>query len=276
MQHGEGTFKGTGGFDLYYQCWLPDGELKASMVLVHGLGEHSGRYLNLVQWLVPKGYGVYAYDQRGHGRTPGQRGHVERWEEFREDLRVFRHWVRGEQPRYPLFLMGHSFGGLVVLEHVLHHPEGLRGVVVSAPALSVAGFSPFRVVLSRFLSRIWPRFSLHTGLDVSGLSRDSQVVKAYVEDPLVHFKGTSRMGGEAYLAIQWTRAHAGDLDVPLLVLHGGGDRLVPPDASRTFFEQVSSPDKVRYEYAGYYHEMHNDVERERPLSDLEAWLEVHL
>lgn len=276
MYHNEGTFNGAGGLELYYQRWRFGGEPKAALVIVHGIGEHSGRYPNVINRLVPKGYVIHAFDHRGHGRSPGQRAYINRWTEFQEDVHAFLDLVRAEEPDRPLFLMGHSLGGLIVLEYVLYHHEGLRGLVASGPGLSQQGVSPFLITLSRILSRIWPRFSIETGLDATAISRDPAVVEAYVNDPLVHSKGTARLGAEMYEAIQWTKAHAADLQVPLLILHGGADRLVPPETSRAFFAQVALADKERHEYEGFYHEPHNDVGWEQPLGDLEDWLERHL
>ncbi|HEY74831.1 MAG TPA: alpha/beta hydrolase [Thermoflexia bacterium] len=276
MNHSEGTFQGYGGLELYYQRWRPEGEPKAVLVIVHGFGEHSGRYGNVVDWLVPKGYAVYGFDLRGHGRSPGQRGYIHRWAEYREDVRAFLTFVQEQEPGRPLFLMGHSMGGLIVLDYALHHPEGLQGVIGSGPALAQTGVSPFLVALGRLFSRFWPRFGLDTKLDATAISRDPAVVDAYVNDPLVHSVATARLGAEMTETMEWVNAHAADLRVPLLILHGGADRLVPPEASRAFLERVALEDKTYHEYEGYYHEPHNEVGWERPLADLEAWLEDHL
>ncbi len=276
MRHDEGTFKGAGGLELYAQRWRPDGEPKAVLAIVHGFGEHSGRYPNIVSRLVPKGYAVYGFDHRGHGRSPGQRGYINRWEEFRQDVHQFLEWVRAQEPDRPLFLMGHSMGGLIVLEYALHEPEGLRGVIASAPLLAQAGISPILFTLSRLMSRIWPTLSMNTKLDASTISRDPAVVQAYVSDPLVHSLGTPRLATEITAAVAWTHAHAGELRVPLLLFYGSADRLVPPEGSRAFFDHVTLADKERHEYEGYFHETHNDVGWERPVSDLEDWLERHL
>ncbi|MGQ9629309.1 MAG: lysophospholipase [bacterium] len=277
MEHSEGTFRGAGGLDLYYQFWRPEGgECRAVLAIVHGFGEHSGRYTSVVNYLAPRGFAIYGFDNRGHGRSPGQRGYINSWSEYREDVRAFLRMVREQEPGQPLFLMGHSIGGLIALECALHHPEGLRGVIASGPTLGRVGISPFLLILSRILSWVWPRFTMDTKLDSSAISRDPAVVKAYREDPLVHGKGTARLGTEMTAAVDWTQAHAADLQVPLLILHGEADRLAPPEASLAFFEKVTFPDKERYEYKGGYHEPHNDINREQVLADLLQWLERHL
>ena len=273
MEHSEGTFKGTGGMELFYQRWRPDEEPKATLAIVHGIGEHSGRYDNVVDILVPKRYAIYGFDHRGHGRSPGQRGHINAWAEFREDVRRFLEMVHNEEPDPPLFLMGHSLGGLIVLEYVLHHPEGLQGVVASAPGLSTEGLPAVLIALSKVLSRVWPSLSLATGLDAAGISRDPDVVETYKEDPLVHDKATPRLATEGPKAIRWTLDHAADLQIPLLIIHGTDDPIVPVEASRNFFDKVTVEDKEMREYEGFYHECHNDVGYEEPINDLADWLE---
>ncbi|MDH7485555.1 MAG: alpha/beta hydrolase [Anaerolineae bacterium] len=276
MKHIEGTFTGYGGLELYAQCWRPEGEARATLAVVHGFGEHSGRYGNVVNWFVPKGYIVCAFDMRGMGRSPGRRGHINSWTELREDTRAFLQWARAQDAGLPLFLLGHSQGGLVVLDYALHYPQGLAGVVASGPTLGKLPVSPPMIMLARLLSSVWPRFTQDVKLDATALSRDPAVPEAYVSDPLVHGLATARLGTEILKAIEWVQAHAADMAVPCLIVHGGADRLVPPEGSRIFFEKMTLADKTRYEYEGYYHEVYNDVGKERVLADVEAWLESHM
>ncbi len=272
MEHREASFQGVGGLALSYQSWRPDGGFRATLAIVHGLGEHSGRYMNIVNHLVPRGYVVYCYDLRGHGRSPGKRGHFNAWAELRGDLEAFLDMVRKSETGRPLFLMGHSMGGLIVLEYALHHPEGLTGVIASAPGLSTEGLSPLMIRVSKLLSGILPSLSVATGLDATGISRDPAVVKAYVEDPLVHARGTPRAAVEGTTAIEWTLAHAADWQPPLLIVHGDADRLVPVRASGVFFDRVAVAHKQRIVYDGGYHEPHNDTCHPQLLADLERWL----
>ncbi len=276
MNHTEGTFDGFEGLELYYQRWRPEGKVKAILAVVHGFGEHSGRYGNVVDWFAPKGYAVYSFDLRGHGRSPGPRGYVNSFAEFREDVKAFLEFIHEQEPGCPVFLLGHSTGGLIVLEYVLHHPEGLVGVVASAPMLAQADVSPLLVLLSKVLSRVLPRFTLTVGLDTTALSRDAAVVEAYVNDPLVHGLGTPRLGTELIKAYEWTQAHAADLSIPCLIVHGSADRIIPPEGSRVFYENVTFADKERRAYEDYYHEVFNDVGKEQVLADVEAWVERRL
>lgn len=277
MKHSIGTFTGAGQVALYYQRWQDAQEPPcAVLAIVHGFGEHSGRYSTVVERLTARGYVVYGFDHRGHGRSPGQRGHIDAWAEFRQDVAAYLRLIAREEPAMPLFLMGHSLGGLIVLEYALRHPEGLCGVIASGPALGQPGLSPALLMLSRLLSRVWPRFSMDTKLDAATLSRDPAALQAHRDDTLVHSRGSARLGTEVSAAAAWTQAHAGDLRVPLLIVHGGADRLVPPEQSRLFFDHVALADKERYEYAGVYHEPHNDIDAARVLADIERWLERHL
>ncbi len=277
MDHAEGTFEGDGGLELYCQSWRPKDETRAVLAIVHGLGEHSGRYMNVVRHLVPRGYAVHGFDHRGFGRSPGPHGHIDSWAQFRGDVRAFVRSVEDAVPGRPLFLMGHSMGGLIVLDYVLHHADGLRGTVVSGAGLEPGGVAKAHLVLlARLLSRLWPRFTLDLGLDAAGVSRDPEVVRAFEEDPLRHDRGSVRFGTETLDAIEWIKARPTEIALPLLMIHGGADRLVSPEGTRAFFERVTFADKELHVYEGFYHEPHNDVGHERLLGDLESWLERHL
>jgi alpha-beta hydrolase superfamily lysophospholipase len=276
MDHAESTFSGFEGLELRYQRWRPEGETIATLVIVHGFGEHSGRYGNVVSWFVPQGYAVYAFDLRGHGRSPGPRGYLNTWEEIHGDVKLFLELVHEQEPGRDVFLLGHSMGGLIVLEYALHQPEGLAGVIGSGPLLAQAGVSPFLTALGKILSGILPRLTLDSGLDATALSRDTAVVEAYVNDPLVHSMGTPRLCAELARVTEWTQAHAAEMCIPCLIVHGSADRLAPPEGSRVFYERMTLADKERLVYAGYYHEVFNDVGKTRVLAAVEAWMERHL
>jgi alpha-beta hydrolase superfamily lysophospholipase len=252
----------------------------AALVLVHGLGEHCGRYQNLVDYLVPRGVALYGFDLRGHGRSAGQRGHIDSWDEMRGDLSHFLHYAkRAEGGDRPLFLLGHSLGGLIVLEYGLHADRAapaLAGVIASAPGLSAGGLSPLLILLARVLSRFQPGLTLKTGLDATTLSRDPAVVTAYQEDPLVHGLGTPRLTTESLAAIDRVFAAAPGWRAPLLTIYGTADRLVPPEPSLRFFDQVPIEDKTLIAYEGGFHECHNDIVYERVMADLHGWLSRHL
>ncbi|MBI9075219.1 MAG: lysophospholipase [Desulfatibacillum sp.] len=273
MKHLEGIIQRGPGQDLYYQRWRPEQDAKAVVAIVHGFGEHSGRYANVVNSLVPAGYAVYSFDNRGHGKSFGKRGHIDGWEDFRTDVFAFLEMVREKEPERPLYLMGHSLGGLIALEFVLRLPDGLDGAIISGPALTQGAVSPVLLIASRLISMVWPGFALDTKLESNDISKDPQVVMAYQKDPLVHSMASARFGTEMGSAIKWVRKHAEDLQAPILIIHGGDDRLVDPKCSREFFENITLEDKTRIEYEGYFHETHNDLNWEKPVGDILDWLE---
>ena len=276
MKHDECVLERGARRRLYMQWWRPETASKAVLLIVHGFGEHSGRYQNIVNTLVPRGFAVYSFDNHGHGRSSGKRGHVARWEVFRSDVAAAAARVREKEPGVPFFIMGHSMGGLIVLEYVLHHPQGLSGMIVSGPALSQEAVSPVMLAAGRVISRIWPSFTMDTKLAASAVSRDAEVVRAYESDPLVHSMGSARLGTEMGKAMKYVLANAHALTLPVLIIHGGADQLVPARTSRELFEKISSQDKTRLDYPGAYHETHNDLGWEKPVAEIAGWLEKHL
>jgi len=275
MNHFESHFEGYKGLSLYLQGWQAE-QPKAVLAIVHGFGEHSGRYLNIINKLVPEGFTVVSFDHRGHGKSPGKRGHVMNWNEYTEDVELFLKHVLGKQKDLPVFLMGHSMGGLIVLTYAISNQDGLKGLIASAPLLAQPAISAVLVFISRILSKIWPGFSIDTKLDVNSISRDPEAIEAYKQDPLVHSMASARFGTELTSAMEWTQAHADELKMPLLVLHGAADPLVPEQGSEIFFKNASSQDKTRNLYPDGLHEPHNDLDREKVTDDLLNWLNAHL
>lgn len=268
----EGWFRGAGGLSLFRRAWRPAGAPRAVLINVHGLGDHSGLYPALVEHFTARGLVVHAPDVRGNGRSHGQRAYVERWDEYREDLGCFLGAVRSEEPGLPIFLLGNSLGGLIVLDYALHHPEGIQGVIAASPPLGRLGVPAPLLALGRVLSRLWPRFSLRTGMDLSGLARDPAVIETVLADPLFHRAGTARLSTEVTAAIARVQQAAPRFPLPLLLLHGSADRMVRPEGSRAFAARVGHPDRELREYAGAYHVLFADLDRERVLTDVERWI----
>jgi alpha-beta hydrolase superfamily lysophospholipase len=272
--HVEGSFRTGDGLDLYYQRWLPAGDPRSAVVLVHGFNEHCGRYARAVRTLTERGHVVYGFDQRGFGRSPGRRTHIERWAQYREDLGAFLQLVRREQGIRPLFLYGHSLGGVIVLDYALADPAGIRGIVCASSALApAAAVKPYLAPIARLLSRVWPTLALDPGLDRDALSREPAVVQAYVADPLVQHRATMRFGAESLKGADSVNARAAQLSVPILILHGEADGLSPPSCSRRLFESIRGEDKSLRLYPGAYHELHNDLDFATVLSDVCAWID---
>jgi acylglycerol lipase len=277
MKHQEGFFNGIGDTNIYYQCWLPDGDPRAVLLLAHGLAEHSGRYTNVINHFVPLGYAVYGLDHIGHGKSEGHRVYVERFEDFSETLKRYYDMVAGWQPQKPIFLIGHSMGGLISAIYLLTYQAGLAGAVLSAPAIKAPGsISPVTLFAGRLFSTLLPKMGL-AQLRAEGTSRDPAVVQAYIDDPLVVYPGkiTARLTGELMAAMKRINAEAGSITLPLLVLQGSGDPMVNPEGARLLINAVSSPDKTLKVYDGLYHEVFNEPERAQVLGDVEAWLAAH-
>jgi alpha-beta hydrolase superfamily lysophospholipase len=264
-------YEGAGGTRLYCRSW-PLAAPLATLIALHGLGDHSGLYPMIGETLSARGIAVLTPDLRGNGHSPGPRGYIDAWRDLREDLGRLVERTRAEAPGRPLYLLGMSLGGLVVLDYALHHPDGLRGVIALSPPLGALGVPAPLLALGRVLSRVWPRFSLETGMDLSGLSRDPAVVERVLADPLFHRRGTARLSTEVTRTITRVQSEAGRFAVPLLVQHGAADRMVPPEGSRRFIARVGHPDHQLIEYPGAYHALVADLDSERVLADLAGWV----
>ncbi len=275
MQTNQGTLTSSDGLGLFYQAWLPDDAPKAAIVAIHGAGDHGSRFAWLAERLAGSGYAIYAPDLRGHGRSQGQRGFIRRWSEYDSDLRATIDHVRDQDGQAPLFLMGHSLGGLLVLEYATRRADGLAGVAAISPGLRPQ-FPRWKVALARVLTKMMPRLRLDAGFDIDGLSRDLEVMREHHADTLRWSKGSIRLGTEVLDTVGWLFAHANELSVPVCLFHGTADRLVPPDGTRDFFARLGAADKQLREYEGGYHIPWLDTNREELLADLQGWLADHL
>ncbi|MFN2601616.1 MAG: lysophospholipase [Gemmatimonadaceae bacterium] len=269
----EFNFSGDEGISLLGKCWAPSQRPRAVVALVHGISEHSGRYSAVVDGLTTAGFAVCAFDLRGHGRSEGQRGHIDRWSQYRGDVLAYLEQVKTRYPRLPVFLYGHSLGALIVTEYVLYHPDGLAGMIVSGIPLRPTGVAKKPLVLlARSLSHIWPTFSVSLGVDGTRLTRDAAMVRAYDEDPLVHHTATARWGTETLEAIDRVKKRMSEIGIPILILHGEEDPVNAVQGGKELFTGVSSKDKELHLYPGGKHEPHNDIVREQVVSDVEKWL----
>jgi acylglycerol lipase len=277
MKHEEGFFKGARDHRIYYRYWLPEGEAKAILLVVHGLAEHGGRYGNLVHHFLPLGYAVYAIDHLGHGRSEGARVYVERFTEYTDTLVAFREMIRNWQKDKPVFLIGHSMGGLIGSLYLLDHQGELAGAVFSGPAVKVPDNIPaIAIFAGKVFSALAPKLRL-IALDAAGVSRDPAVVRAYETDPLVYRgKMTARLGSEMLKAMRRVAVEASRITLPLLILQGSADRLVDPSGAQMLHDRASSLDKRIILYEGLYHEVFNEPEHDRVIKDVEMWLESHL
>jgi len=277
MKHIDGTFKGPRGLDIYYQGWLPDGEVKAVLFIVHGLGEYCGRYTNVVNHFVPLGYAVYGLDHIGHGKSGGDREMLKRFEDYTEPLKTYYKMVTSWQPGKPVFIYGHSLGGLITSFHLLDEQDSFKGAIISAAGVKVPeNISGTTVIMGKVLSVLAPKAGI-LGLDTNYLSHDKAVVDTYNADPLVfHGKTPARLAAEMLRAMMRVSAEAGKITLPVFIFHGGGDKIVDPAASIMLNEKISSKDKSFKIYEGDFHEVHNEFDREVMFKNLEEWLAAHV
>lgn len=277
MHHLDGYFKSVRDTEIYYQAWLPEKDVQAAILIVHGLGEHSGRYDNVVNHFVPLGYAIYGFDLIGHGKSEGEREYIERFEDYTEILNEYIGMVKSWQEEKQLFLLGHSIGGTIVIYYLLDHPQDFPGVVISAPTILIPkGTTQMTIATAKVLSKITPKLGMMQ-LDPSGVSSDPKVVSDYVNDPLVyHGKTPVRFMAETLRAILRINDEIENLTQPLMVLSGSEDVLADPNGSRLLFEKVSSTEKKLKVYKGFHHEVLNEPEQASVLADMEVWLKARL
>ena len=277
MKHQDGYLKGVRDTNIYYQYWLPEGDPKAILLIAHGLAEHSGRYMNVVNHLVPSGYAVYGIDHIGHGKSDGKRVYVERFQDYTETLKNYFDMIQEWQPNKSIFLIGHSMGGLISASYLLNHQDELSGAVLSGPSIKVPdNISKAVIFVGKILSIIIPGAGL-VQLDSDGVSRDSSVVEAYVNDPLVYTgKATARLGAELIKTMQNVTRQAAKINLPIMIAQGSDDKLVDPGGAQLLYDLIGSKDKTIKIYNGLYHEIFNEPEHEQVLSDVTTWIDSHL
>lgn len=277
MKHHERYFKSIRDADIYYQYWLPEGEPKAILFVVHGIAEHSGRYMNVVNHFVPAGYAVYGIDHIGHGKSDGKRVYVERFQDYTKTLKKYFDMIRGWQAEKQIFLVGHSMGGLISAAYLLEHQDELTGAVLSGPGIKVPdNISNAVIFAGKMLSVVMPKAGI-IQLDAEGICRDPAVVDAYVNDQLVYTgKITARLGAEMLKTMKHVTESAKKIRLPIMIVQGGSDKLVDPSGAQFLYDSVSSEDKTIKIYDGLYHEVFNEPEHGQVLDDVNVWLESHL
>ena len=273
MDTAEGRLKTPDGLKIFTRQWETPNP-RALCLVVHGIGEHSGRYEGLAKELNRRGFSAAALDHRGHGRSEGRRGDCRSIEDFIGDFHRFVEQVREESPSTPRIIVGHSLGGLIALYYAARHPDLIRGIAVSSPALRLAQpSSRLKVALAEGLDRILPKTHLPNGVNPRLLSHDPAVAAAYEQDPLVHRVITARCAVALREAMNGASKLAAQLTTPCLILQGGEDRICDPQASVEFAAAVSQAPVTLRRYDGLYHEVFNEPERSRVIRDLIDWTE---
>lgn len=260
------------GIQLFYRL-SPVSEPQGSVLIIHGFAEHSQRYGHVIQELNNAGFSTAAIDLRGHGSSEGSRGFVGSFSEYLEDVETGCQIVADHLGDAPLFILGHSMGGLVVANYAAENPEGLAGIILSAPAMAFAVQVPgWKRALGEVMSKYMPHFSIPAGVQPQYLSHDTEIVAAYEKDPMVFGSARARWYTETLAAQQLALEASPFMNIPLLIQVGGDDRIVDSPTGVAFYERYQGEDKTLHVYEGFYHEIYNETKREKPLSDLKIWL----
>jgi len=263
------------GAQIFWREWLAE-HPKALVVLVHGLGEHCGRYHHVAKIFNQEGYSLFSFDLRGHGKTPGKRGHAPSYDTLVKDVEEVIASARSRFPNLPVFIYGHSMGGSIALYFGFTSKTPINGMIVTSPGLRTAQpVPPAKKLIANVFGVLMPSMTVDNGLYLPGLSRDTAVIDAYKADPLVHPMISAKLGLDLMRHGEWMIEHAGEFTIPLLLMQGTADQLVNPAATAEFASKVKSP--ITYmEFDGWYHELHNEPEKARPIKAIVDWIGSHL
>lgn len=277
MKQKEFSWKTKDGMKLYAKEWIPDGKVKASIALVHGLGEHIGRYEYVAEAFTEAGYAMTGFDLRGHGKSDGIRGFSTSNDAVMDDISQNIQNAKNDFPNVPTFLYGHSLGGNLVLYYSLTRKPEVKGVIATSPGLGTAKpLPPALLVLTKMLYRLAPSMQINNTLETSGLSRDPEVEKKYLADPLVHPYISPRLALDMFKNGDYCLEHAPEFPLPLLLMQGSEDHLVSVEKTRKF-AMAAPMNKITYkQWDGYYHELHNEPEKDNVLKTMIAWEDQEL
>lgn len=271
----EGTFFGYQDAELFYQVWRP-AEIRGTIVLTHGIGEHSECYDHLAQALANEAWQTVAWDLRGHGKSEGKRGYVRHFSDYSDDLVHFIDFVKASliDKSKPLCLLGHSLGGLITTKTLTQYsPQGIAAVALSSPALGLSVSIPvFKEKSAHFLAQWAPKLTLHNEIPYEHLHKDSELLKLYKSDPLRHEKISPKLYLGMLEAMEEVKIRAPEIHIPFLMQLSGQDQVVSTPEAKNFFQQVGSKKKELLVYEDSFHEIFNDVEQEQVIQDLKNFL----
>jgi alpha-beta hydrolase superfamily lysophospholipase len=275
MSHFEFEQKSFDELNLYFQGWQVDDGQKGVICLVHGLGEHSGRYAHWAALLNKAGYSVLAFDLRGHGKSQGKKGHAPSFAAYMKDIHLLLGDAESRFPGLLCFLYGHSLGGVLVSNYVLREKPQLAGVIITSPGFRTAlEQQKVKIVMAKIMGSLLPELSMPTGLDPNAISRDPDVINKYINDPLVHGIATAAMAKNTFNAISWAFENASEWSLPLLLMHGEKDQIAYVQGSREFASKVKGDCTLKI-WPGLFHEIHNEPEKEQVFEYLRQWLDNH-
>jgi alpha-beta hydrolase superfamily lysophospholipase len=274
----EGNLRAKDGFSVYWKAWIPEAKPKAVIHLIHGYGEHASRYGTLVNELVPAGYAIFGTDHRGHGKSDGTRGYVENFQDFIDDEKQFSDEVIKQAfTGIPHVLVGHSMGSLIAINFAEQFPDEIKAVVLfGTGSLPGKGVPKILVPLTRILATLLPKIRMKFPLPPEFISRDPEVVKDYLNDPLVYNVITPRLANEMNKLLAIGGKNAGRITKPVLILHGSADTAF--SGQKELLDAIGSQDKTLKIYNGLRHEAFNELpaDRAKVLADLHTWLDAHV
>ena len=276
MKHSEMQWQSKDALDLHAQCWEPKGKVKGVICMVHGLGEHSGRYDHWAKKLTGTGYAFLIFDLRGHGKSGGQPGHTPSFDHYAEDVSILLKNAENKFPGKPCFLYGHSLGGTIILYYLTQRQPELAGAIATAAGLhSALAEQKVKVILARLLGSLMPKGSMPSGLEQEALSKDPAVIDAYRNDPLVHDRISFGFGKYALDAVTYIFSNANRINLPLLLMSAKDDRIAYASGSEELAGLVSGDCTLKI-WEGLYHELHNDLEQDDVFIYLKDWLDSKL
>jgi acylglycerol lipase len=271
----EGSFEGIGGLKIFTRAWRPAGRVRGAVVIVHGFNSHGGYYLWVAEQLATSGLAVHALDLRGRGRSDGERFYVQKFGDYVTDLATLVTMVKAREPGLPVFLLGHSAGGVVACLYALDHAGDIAGLVCESFAHEVPA-PEFALAVLKGLSHVAPHAHV-LKLKNEDFSRDPKVVAAMNADPLIaHEVQPTQTVAEMVRADERLKKEFAKITQPVLILHGTADKATKPSGSQHFFDKAGSKDKTLKLYDGHYHDLLNDVGKEEVMADIKSWLELHV
>jgi alpha-beta hydrolase superfamily lysophospholipase len=276
IEHEEEFFDGAHATKLYAQWWRPrDGKVRGALVIVHGLRDYSARYGELAERLAKDGIAVYAADLRGHAHSAGKRVSIQTFDDYLDDLDILMRRTQQREPHVPVYLFGFSMGGAIATDYAITYHPDIHGLILAGAALDVDA-SGLKIASTKAVASINPDAGLFT-LDPHDFSRDPQVVDLNLKDPLVYQDGAPvHTAVELLNAIDLIKQRMHEIDVPLLIMHGKADKVVPPAGSVALYAAATSTDKTLTLYDGLYHDLLHEPEKLKVEGDIEKWLVAHL
>ena len=274
MKHLDGYIKDLKGNDIYYQCWLPDLDPEAILLVIHGYAEHSGRYDKLADHFVSLNYGVYALDHIGHGKSAGYRVYVHKFQDFVDTLKIYCNMIINWHPNKPIYVIGHSMGGLISTALLIDYQKKLAGAILTSPCIKTFDeFTYMKIAVLEVLSTLLPKIKI-AKIKAEFISRDPKVVQAYNDDPLVN-KGkiTARLASELRKTMNYIIEHANKITIPILIMQGRDDKIVDPVGSQILYDIINSDDKTIKLYDHLFHEILNEPEHKRIMNNIKIWLD---